>query len=328
MLSTPTPFGILGTGTIARLLTEAIAMSDAARAVAVGSRSGERAEAFANTHGIARAYGSYEELVADGEVEVIYVATPHPFHFEHSVMALEAGKAVLCEKPFCLNADESRKLIALARRKQLFLMEAMWTRFIPAIRRAKALVDEGAIGHISMLQADFGFAVPFDPKSRLFDPNLGGGALLDVGIYPVSLSSLFFGKPVEISAQAQLGRSGVDERIAITLKHADGNLSNCMAALNTQTPTEAVIMGDGGYITLHRQFHFTQSLTLHRNNREPEQIDCPYPGNGYQFEVEAVCEALAASQTEHPLMPLDESQQIMETLDAMRAQIGLRYPGE
>ena len=204
-------WGILSTGYIARQFAEGLSTLADARIAAVGSRKPERAAEFAERYGIPRSYGSYEELAHDPDVDVLYIATPHRFHKDNTLLALAAGKAVLCEKPLTLNAAEAEVVVSTARQSKLFLMEGMWSRFIPAMVKAKQMVDDGTIGDVQIVASDFGFTAPFDPKSRLYDPELGGGSLLDVGIYPVSLASLILGPPERIASMGQIGATGIDE---------------------------------------------------------------------------------------------------------------------
>lgn len=324
----PIRWGILGTGSIAAQFARGLAELNDASLVAVGSRTADAAAAFAQTFGVARSHASYAALANDPDVDVIYIATPHSLHKENTLLCLEAGKAVLCEKPFAINAQEAAEMIIAARSRGLFLMEAMWTRFLPHMARLRELIAAGTIGELRVLQADFGFRASFDPQSRLFDPALGGGALLDVGIYPVSLASMLFGAPTRIASMASLGATGVDEQSAMLFGYADGQLAILSQATRTSTPHEALLLGTSGRIRVHSSWWRATTMTLSVVGKPDELIEAPAPGNGYNYEAAEVGRCLRAGLTESPTMSLDETLAIMRTLDAVRAQWGLRYPGE
>jgi len=321
-------WGILGTGRIAKTFAQGLAVLPDAELVAVGSRSQSAADAFGDEFRVPHRHASYVALADDPDVDVVYVATPHSLHRENSRLCLQAGKAVLCEKPFAINAAQAEEVIALARKKRLFLMEAMWTRFLPVLVRVRELLAEGAIGEVRLLNADFGFSATFDPRGRLFDPHLGGGALLDVGVYLVSLASMVFGPPVRIASMAHLGRTGVDEQAAAILGYERGQLAVLTTAVRTSTPQEAILMGTGGQMRIHSQWWHPTTLTLALEGREEEVIYLPFEGNGYHYEAAEVMDCLRSGRLESDVMPLDETLAIMETMDQMRAQWGLRYPME
>jgi len=323
----PVRWGILGPGRIARKFAQALAELENAELQAVGSRSAQRAEQFGEEFAVPRRYGSYAGLVADEQVDVIYVATPHPMHKSRTLLALEAGKAVLCEKPLAVNAAEAREMVRLARDRGLFLMEAMWTRFVPAIVRLRELLAEGAIGEIRMILADFGYRGGDDPKARHLDPELGGGALLDVGVYPISLASMILGPPAHVSGLADIGRTGVDEQAGVVLSYGNGALAVLAAAVRTDTPGQAHIVGTEGRIAIEKGWWRGSRMTIVRSGRA-EQIDIPTEGNGMGYEAAEVARCLDQGRTESPVMPLDESVQIMETMDRIRRQWNLKYPGE
>ncbi len=321
-------WGILGTGKIARQFAAGLQHLPDARLLAIGSRTAAAAHAFGEQFAVPHRHASYDALVQDADVDVIYVATPHGCHGENTLLALAAGKPVLCEKPFTINAREAEQVIALARGKKLFLMEAMWTRCFPLMEKLRALVAMRAIGEIRMLTADFGFRAEYHEEARLFDLAAGGGALLDVGVYPVSLASMIFGPPTQMVSQAQLGRTGVDEEVAIILTHAHGELALLSAAIRLESPQEAILLGTTGRIRLHAPWWRPVALTLTREGVNDERITFPLTGNGYQYEAAEVMNCLRAGQLESHLMPLDETLAIMKTLDALRAQWGLKYPIE
>ena len=322
-------WGILGTGMIATKFAEGLMALPDAELVAVGSRSQSSADDFGYEFDVPHRHASYTALADDPDVDVVYVATPHPFHRENSILCLEGGKAVLCEKPFAINASEAEDIIALAREKGLFLMEAMWTRFLPVLVRTRELVAKGTIGEVRALFADFGFRTAFDPKSRLFDPQLGGGALLDVGVYTISLASMVFGTaPSRINGMAHLGQTGVDEQSAVILGYDQGQLAILAVAVRTEMPQEAVLVGTEGRIRLHAPWWRSTTLTLSRPREKDEVLHLPYEGNGYNYEAAAVMDCLRAGKTESDVMGLDETLAIMQTLDRIRAQWDLRYPME
>jgi predicted dehydrogenase len=321
-------WGILGTGGIATKFATGLAAQADAKLVAVGSRSQAAADAFGDRFAIPHRHASYADLAADPEVDAIYIATPHPFHLENMLTCIDAGKAVLCEKPFTLNAQQARRAIEQARRRGVFLMEAMWTRFLPLFVELRRLLAEQAIGELRLLQADFGFRTGFNPQGRLFDPALGGGALLDVGVYTVSLAHMLLGAPARVTGLAELGATGVDEQSAYVLGYAGGQLAVLSSAIRTATPQEALIVGTAGQIRIHSPWWRSQRMTLRRSGADDQVLDFPLTGNGYHYEAAEVQHCMAAGATESAIMPLDETLAIMTTLDRLRAPWGLRYPGE
>ena len=318
-------WGILGAGGIAaRFVSDLVKLPDAGL-VAVGSRSKDRADEFASHHGIERAYGSYAELLGDPDVDVVYVATPHPFHRPHTLLCLDHGKAVLCEKPMGVNAHDVREMVTRARATDLFLMEAMWTRALPVTRQAQKWIEEGRIGEVRMLTADFGFRSGWNPEGRLLNPELAGGALLDVGVYVIALASMVFGgAPVSVQAAAHIGETGVDEQTAMVLSYRDGALGLLSCAVRTSTPQQARIDGTEGSIHIPDFWHAT-AATLRVRGEDPIE----YTGDvGYHYEAAEVMACLQAGKRESALVPLDESLAIAETMDQVRTQIGLVYPME
>ena len=296
--------------------------------IAVGSRSRDTADSFGDLFHVKKRFDSYESMANDPDVDVVYVSTPNSLHRENTLMCLRAGKSVLCEKPFAINAQESAEMIGLARQRGLFLMEAMWTRFLPAIVKLREILSEKTIGEVRMLIADFGFRTEMNPKSRIFDPNLGGGALLDVGIYPVSLASMVFGTPSRITGMAHIGETGVDEQSAAILGYDKGELAIIAAAERTHTPQVAYLLGTEGRIVVNPPFWRPQTLTLSVSGRTEERKEIPFKGNGYSYEAAEVNRCLREHKTESDTMPLDETLSIMKTMDAIRSQWGLKYPHE
>jgi predicted dehydrogenase len=324
----PIRWGILGTGNIATSFCKGLVTLPDAKLTAIGSRSLDTANEFADRFGAPNRHASYAALAQDPEVDVIYIATPHTLHLENTLLCLEAGKAVLCEKPFTINAAQARQAIDAARSRGLFLMDAIWSRFFPMMDGLRALLAEGAIGEVRMVSADFGFRTSFAPEKRIFNPELGGGALLDVGVYPISLASMILGKPDRSVSLADLGQTGVDEGAAMVLGYRGGRLAVLHTATRTRTPHDAVLMGTEGFIRLHSPWWIPQSFTVDRPGQEPQRHDFPFTANGYNYEAAEVQRCLRAGLTESPIMPLDETLAIMETMDDLRAQWGLRYPME
>ncbi|MEE1818400.1 Gfo/Idh/MocA family oxidoreductase [Streptomyces sp. SP18ES09] len=321
-------WGILATGGTAERFAADLRTLDGAEVVAVASRAEATAKAFADRCGIPRAYGDWAGLLADGDVDVVYVATPHHAHRAAAGLALEAGKAVLCEKALTLNAAEAAELVALARGRGLFLMEAMWMYCNPLIRRIAELVRDGAVGEVRTVQADFGLAGPFDPGHRLRDPAVGGGALLDLGVYPVSFAHLLLGEPSAVHAHARLSPEGVDLNTGMLLGWDSGASALLSCSLEADTPLTASVTGTTGRIDLPRGFFFPERFTLHRPGREPEEFTSADDPHSLRHEAAEVARCLRAGATESPLVPLDGSLAVMRTLDAVRDRVGVRYPQE
>ena len=321
-------WGILGTGAIARQFVRGLRSLPEAEVFAVGSRSEASASKFADNRNIPRRHADYHGLASDPDVDVVYIATPHPFHAENATLCLEAGKPVLCEKPFSVNAAEAERVVGLAREKGIFLMEGMWTRFFPLMEEVRRLVSTGVLGEVRMLNVDFGFRAEADPASRLFDPWLGGGALLDVGVYCVSFASMVLGPPTRAVGLPHLGDTGVDEQASIILEHEGGRLANLSVGIRTTTPQEATIMGTEGYVRIHHPWWRPSLMTISRPGEEDETIEAPVAGNGFNYEAAEVMRCLEAGTTESDIMPLDETISVMRTMDGIREAWNLRYPGE
>ncbi|MGW5566388.1 Gfo/Idh/MocA family protein [Streptomyces tendae] len=324
-------WGILATGGMAARFTADLVDLPDAEVVAVASRTEASAKAFAERFGIPRAYGDWETLARDEDVDVVYVATPHSAHRTAAGLCLEAGRNVLCEKPFTLNAREAAELVALAREKNVFLMEAMWMYCNPLVRRLKTLVDDGAIGEVRSLQADFGLAGPFPPAHRLRDPAQGGGALLDLGVYPVSFAQLLLGEPADVAARAVLSEEGVDLQTGALLSYESGALASVHCSITGGTPNSASITGSEGRIDVPNGFFFPDHFVLHRTGRDPQEFradPADGPRESLRHEAEEVMRALRAGETESSLVPLDGTLAVMRTLDAIRNRVGVRYPGE
>ncbi|MEU9456644.1 Gfo/Idh/MocA family oxidoreductase [Streptomyces sp. NPDC048277] len=327
-------WGIAGTGTIAKGFADALGRLRDAHLVAVGSRSRKTADEFGEKYGIAPAHrhASYEDLAVDDSVDIVYVASPHSHHHEHTLLFLNAGRPVLCEKAFALDAVQAAEMIAVARERRLFLMEAMWSRFLPAYVKVRELLAESAIGEVQSVEADFGFRLPANPTHRLFNRALGGGALLDLGVYPISLASMVLGTPERITAYSKLGATGVDEHTAILSGNGNGAVALAQCSLRATLGCTARITGTEGHIELPFMMHCPDELTIQvRSTTERLSLpaarddDNSTAGGGLHHQARHVQERLLAGKTESDIMPLDETLAIMRTLDTARDQIGLRY---
>lgn len=321
-------WGILGTGKIARAMAEGLRDAPGAQLVAVASRSSQGAQAFGAEFDIEHRHASYQALADDANVDVIYIATPHTQHAENALMCLSAGKHVVCEKPFTMHAREAQAVVSLAREKKLFLMEAMWSRFLPAVQEAKRIIASGEIGLLQQIQADIGFVANFPLEHRMFNPALGGGALLDVGIYPLSMAAFFLGPVSEVQALAEMGVTGVDEQVVFALRHAEGGTSSCACSLRTLTPTEMTISGSLGRIRLPNRFYRPDHIIVEPLDGERRVVAAPFIANGYAHEAIEAMRCIRAGLLESPIMPHHESVALMGNLDAMRRQIGLVYSAD
>jgi predicted dehydrogenase len=322
-------WGIIGTGNIAHHFGNGLKVVPDAELVAVGSRSMEKANTFGDEFDVPRRYGSYTELVADADVDVVYVSTPHQDHRASTLLCLDAGKPVLCEKPFAINVGEAREMVDAARAKGLFLMEAMWTRYRPTMVKVRELIGEGALGDVRFLSANIGWKSQFDPEFRLFNPDLGGGALLDGGVYPVSFASMVLGAPSAIASVATLGETNVDEQEAIALAYPSGAVASLGVTIQASPISIGLILGTKGRIEIHHDWHRPEGLTFTPYGGESQRFDYPQAeGNGYQYEAIEVGRCLREGLLESPVMTLDETLSIMETMDTLRGQWGVRYPME
>lgn len=316
----PLRWGILGTGGIAHTFATDLRLTDSGVVAAVGSRSQEGADRFADEFGIEARHPSYESLVADPTVDVIYVATPHPSHRQNAILALRAGKPVLVEKPFAMNATEAAEIVAVAREENLFAMEAMWTRFLPHVVQIREWLAAGALGDLVTVTADHGQWFAEDPKFRLFAPELGGGALLDLGIYPVSFASMILGPPDRIAAVIDPAFTGVDAQTSMVFGYESGAQAVLTCTLRAKSPTRAAIVGTEARIEIDGDFYAPASITLLPRDGEPTRIESTHEGRGLRHQADEVARRLATGDLESPLMPLDESVAIMKTMDAVQSQ--------
>ena len=318
-------WGIIGLGKIAHKFAQDLLLVENANLYGVASRGITKAKDFANKYQADNFYGSYKDLTNDSNIDVVYIATPHIHHCEYTLMALEAGKAVLCEKAFGMDKSEVEKMIAKASEKQLFLMEALWTRFIPGTEKVLELLNSGLIGDLKTIRADFGFKANYDPKERLFNKKLGGGALLDIGIYPVFLSLLTLGFPKEIIASAVMSPTNVDSSILMLFKYNNQETAILDATLAVDTPTEAWLHGTKGSLKMHSRFHHTESISYYKDHELIETYKVTYKGNGYYHEIGEVMNCLQKGKIESDNMPLSFSLKMIDLLDKIRNEIGLTY---
>jgi predicted dehydrogenase len=316
----PLRWGILGTGGIAHTFAEDLRLTDSGVVVAVGSRSQDTADRFADEFGVKARHDSYESLVADPSVDVVYVATPHPSHRENAILALRAGKPVLVEKPFAMNAAEAAEIVAVAREEKLFAMEAMWTRFLPHIAQVREWLAAGALGEVVTVSADHGQWFAEDPGFRLFAPELGGGALLDLGIYPVSFALMILGAPNRIAAVVDPAFTGVDAQTSMVFGYEGGAQAVLNCTLRAKSPTRAAIVGTEARIEIEGDFYTPTTMTLTPREGEPTRVESTHEGRGLRHQADEVARRLVAGDLESPLMPLDESIAIMETMDAVQAE--------
>jgi predicted dehydrogenase len=320
MAGSPLRLGILGTGGIATAFVSDLQLTDSGVVGAVGSRSQGSADRFADEFGIERRHSSYESLVADPAVDVVYVATPHPMHRDNAILALSAGKPVLVEKPFAMHATEATEIVTAARERGLFAMEAMWTRFLPHVAVIRNWLAQGALGEIVTVIADHGQWFAEDPSFRLFAPELGGGALLDLGIYPVSFASMILGAPDRIVSISEPAFTGVDAQTSMLFGYQGGAQALLTCTLRAKSPTRASIVGTDAMIEIDGDFYAPTAVTLVPRQGEPTRVVSTHEGRGLRHQVDEVARCLGAGALESPLMPLDETISIMNTMDTVLAQ--------
>ena len=321
-------WGVIGTGGIASDFATDLALLSDATIVAVGSRRRQTADTFADQFGIPNRHGSYEELVADPEVDAVYVATPHPGHLAAALLAIAAGKAVLVEKPFTMNKSESIQLVEAARAKGVFLMEAMWTRFLPHMVAIRELLAAGRLGELRTVIADHGQWFALDPTHRIFAPELGGGALLDLGIYPVSLASMVLGTPTKITAVSDPAMTGVDGQTSMVLRDDAGRHAVLTTTSAAVTANTAVISGTAARIEIEGVWYRPVSFTIVDRDETRDRHHILHTGNGLRHQAAEVARCVRAGLLESPLLTLDETVSIMGTMDEIRAQIGLTYDAD
>jgi predicted dehydrogenase len=330
-MNTPNPirWGILACGKIAeKFAADLVAHVPDAVVYAVASRELSKAQDFGQRYNAIKAFGSYQELADCAEVDVIYIASPHAQHYENTLMCLNAGKAVLCEKAFAINTTMVKEMIAKSKEKNLFLMEAIWTRFHPAIAKTLEIIQSGQIGAIVHIVADFGFKADYDVNSRLFNPELTGGSLYDIGIYPLFISKLLLGNPKEIKSVATFAPTGVDMNASMALSYENGATASLFSTVGAETDTTCTIYGSKGKLFIHGRFHETKGLTLTIKGEEPQIFETERLGFGYSYEAQEVQRCLKLGKTESDKLTLQFSLELMELLCEIREQIGLVYPQE
>ena len=320
MVDSPTRWGILGTGGIAQAFAADLTRTDSGVVTAVGSRTQASADRFGDEFGIANRHASYESLVADPDVDVVYVATPHPMHHDNTILALRAGKHVLVEKPFTMNAAEAREIVRVARETGLFAMEAMWTRHLPHVAVIRDWLAQGLLGEIVTVSADHGQWFAEDPQFRLFAPQLGGGALLDLGIYPVSFASMVLGTPNRVLTLSDPAFTGVDAQTSMLFGYESGAQAVLTCTLRAKSPTRAAIVGTDATIEVDGSFYAPAAVTLVPRTGAPTRVESTHEGRGLRHQADEVARRLAAGEVESPLMPLDETVSIMATMDTVMAQ--------
>ena len=322
-------WGILGCGNIARKFSQDLKTLPNAKLYAAGSRNLNKAEEFAKELGYEKFYGSYEEMLQDPMLDVVYIASPHSHHLEHTLLCLENGKAVLCEKAFALNSAQADEMIQTAREKQIFLMEAFWTRFQPSFLEIRNLLEVEKLGKAKMMRSDFAFNGPYDTSNRLYNLDLGGGSLLDIGIYPVFAALQTFGRPDEIRTVADFSPTGSEESIAILFKYSDGKIASLQSSFAVCTDTQSEFWCENGYLKISRRGIDSTIVRIAENDKEIVEQEYDYKGQlGYHLEAEHVMECLDQELTESPLLPLAFSSLLMETLDRIREDAGIKFPFE
>ena len=323
--TTPLRWGIAATGSIAASMCEALRTLPDAEIVAVGSRSQDAADRFAQRYGITRAHGSYEALWADDDVDIVYVASPHSHHHAMTIAALDAGRHVLCEKAFAVNADQAREMVEAARRNDKFLMEAMWTWFIPAVVDIRQRVLDGEVGELKVIEANFGIPVS-DPDGRHRRLDLAGGAMLDIGIYPVTFARFLAGDPVDAKVSGNLGDTGVDANVAGVITFSSGALGVFHTSLDMMTSLRASVYGTLGRIEVDAPFWFPNRFTVRVDGEDPAHVDMPHQGLAH--EAAHAMDRIRAGHRESDVIPLSTTVSTMELLDDIRSQLGVVYPEE
>ena len=317
-------WGIIGLGKIANKFAQDLLTVDGAKLYGVASRDQEKADSFAKQYGAQKAYGSYEELAQDPDIDAVYIATPHSYHKENSLLCIKHKKAVLCEKPFAMNLQDIEEMIASAQANNVLLMEALWTYFLPHYQFVLNELKSGRFGSIQKLEADFGFKPEIDMSSRLFRKSLGGGSLLDIGIYPIFAALSSLGQPVDIDAKATFFENGVDSSCDMIFNYDEGVKAFLKSTLLENTPTEAIFSCEKGIIKINTKFHQPSTVTLIRGGKE-ETIDFGYTTIGYNFEIIHFNELLRSGIKESPIMTFDVSRNLMKLLDEVRTIINLDY---
>ncbi|WP_114324861.1 Gfo/Idh/MocA family protein [Candidatus Colwellia aromaticivorans] len=322
-------WGIIGCGAIAHLFAQAIKKLDNCTILAGASLTTGRAEHYTKTHQIQRSYSDYQSIVNDPDINAIYIATTHNFHFENIKLCLEHGKHVLCEKPFTVNAQQTTTLVTLANNNNCFMMECLWTRFLPAIKHLSHLLAQDIIGEIHTVKASFSICGDFPPEHRLRNKSLAGGALLDLGIYPLTLAAIVFGEtPTHIQSSAVIGEDGVDESSYYLLEYGQGQRAMLSASFMEHAPSEGIISGSRGYIRIP-DFIGAQELHLHLNNKPSKILTFPFnKDENFTFEISHAIECIRKNKNQSDILPIDKTTAMMTLMDTIRSQWRLKYPGE
>ena len=320
-------WGVIGPGNIANTFAKAIASSKKGKILAVASRSQQRAADFASTYQIEKVYADYGQMLADPQIDIIYIATPHNFHYQQAKMCLEAGKHVLVEKPCTVNAQQMQKLVALAQTKNLLLQEALWSRFMPCLSQLRQLLNQGIIGDIQYIQSEIGFAFQNRQKSRLHKAELAGGSLLDLGIYSITVSQFFLQEhPDAVHAMGQLTDQQVDGHVLATMHYASGRYAQFTCSMLSQTTNTMRIVGTEGYVNLPACFWDTDTAFVYRDNKLIQSIDIPHPVNGFEYQIEASMDCIEKNRQCSDLMSHRDSIGVLSVMDNIRKQIGVHFP--
>jgi predicted dehydrogenase len=320
-------WGILAPGKMSAKFTKGIKLLKNAELYGVGSRDLQRAILFARDYGFRKYYGSYEELAADPRLEIIYIASPHSHHFEHTMLCLKNGKHVICEKAFAINSKEVEVMISEAKKRNLFLMEALWPPFQPFYKKAQEIIRSGILGKIIYLDGYFSFIPPYDPEDRKFNLALGGGSLLDIGIYPVIDALTFLGVPSEIKASAVFGKTGSEESLSIIFTYPDGRMASLYSSFRTSIGIGCELYCEKGNLIVSRGRDMNQRVILALHGEEKQEFVFNPPAMGYHWEAEEVMKCLDEGRTESPVVPLSFSHDLMKTLDRIRETAGIVFPG-
>ncbi len=320
-------WGILGPGGIAQAFAKDLTFLEGHTIGAVGSRSLTNAQSFANNFG-GTAYGSYEELVADSGIDAIYVATPHPAHHDNVILALNAGKPVLCEKPFAVNAKQAQAMVDAAAKNRVALMEAMWARFLPHYAKVREIIASGVLGPILSIHADHGQRLADQGIARLVEPQLAGGALLDLGIYPISFAHMILGNPTSITSSAVMTDKGVDAQTSMIFKYDNGAQAILTTTMIEQTPCRAVVAGLDGWLEIDRTFYNPASMRVILNDGTVTEYPSAYTGHGLREQAEAFKQIVQSGEVESKILTWKDTVDIMKSMDTVRGQIGLKYPFE
>jgi predicted dehydrogenase len=318
-------WGILGAGKIAEKFATAIEYTEGAELYAVASRDKQKGQDFAVRHGVSVIFNDYESLAMDANVDVIYVATPHAFHCEHSIFCMQNNKAVVCEKPMALNYSQVVKMIRTASEYNVFLMEGMWSRFMPSIHKALELIKQGVIGDVQYVRSDFGFNAPADENNRLYNLKLGGGSLLDVGVYPLFLATLLMGEPTSIHSASKLTKTGADEYCNAILKYSGDRSASIFSSITMNTEKHAEIIGTKGKIILKSPWYKTTEMLVLLNDGDRQSFSMPHGSNGFEHEIQHVKDCLDKGYKESPLLPLDFTLTMSRTMDIILHQMGVIY---